>query len=240
MFKLYWVNPSYGFKEMPGIMTFFNWGDVNFYLLDNRFYRISENNALDLRSRSRKPHFGYQQIDWLIDSLVLAKSQSSFVAPVSFHVVVSGGQIMSEAPHSDSFRKYPEEWDYFMSKLGEVKIDGVVFLTGDVHHSELIDYSVDLKLVELTVSPLTSSANPHPRQSSRTIDLSPHRAGDSVNQRNFALLDFRGPLEDRVMEIRICDSDGKIINQKDSSQQESLPTAHIIRANDLKWEIDGN
>lgn len=37
--NLFFGNPPNGLLDMPGIFTFFNYGDVNFYLTGNRTYR---------------------------------------------------------------------------------------------------------------------------------------------------------------------------------------------------------
>ena len=31
--------PSYGLPELPGVFGQFTWGDVDFFLTDNRYYR---------------------------------------------------------------------------------------------------------------------------------------------------------------------------------------------------------
>jgi len=39
VFQRYWANPSYGLKKLRGIFTVVSYGDIDFFLIDNRFYR---------------------------------------------------------------------------------------------------------------------------------------------------------------------------------------------------------
>ena len=38
-FSLFWANPSYGVSDWGGVTSFFEWGDAEFFLLDNRSFR---------------------------------------------------------------------------------------------------------------------------------------------------------------------------------------------------------
>ena len=42
VFRDYWLNPTYGTVETPGVFTRFTWGDVEFFLLDDRSYRAPD------------------------------------------------------------------------------------------------------------------------------------------------------------------------------------------------------
>src|SRR6266542_3357417 len=46
LFKRYWANPSYGLPEAPGVFGYAHLGDVDLFLLDDRYYR-SANRAQD-------------------------------------------------------------------------------------------------------------------------------------------------------------------------------------------------
>src|SRR5690554_1024750 len=39
IFKHFWANPSYGMPDHPGVYTKVSFNDVDFFLLDNRYYR---------------------------------------------------------------------------------------------------------------------------------------------------------------------------------------------------------
>jgi len=38
-FKLFLANPSYGIADIREAITYFNYADCNFFLLDNHYYR---------------------------------------------------------------------------------------------------------------------------------------------------------------------------------------------------------
>lgn len=59
--KLYWANQSYGTPGTPGAFFRFEWSDVEFFMLDDRYHR-SPNNA---PSDEHKTMFGKEQLQWL-------------------------------------------------------------------------------------------------------------------------------------------------------------------------------
>ncbi len=194
-FKLFWANPSFGVNDQKGITTFFRWSDIDFFLLDNRYFRTANN-----RKTGEAQILGKTQIEWLISALVNSR------AP--FKIVAVGGQVLNSAPVFENFsanRHYTER-DYLLQRIEEEKIKGVVFLTGDRHHTELskLVNKAGNTVYDLTVSPLTSGA-------ARTTPDEPNIyrvAGTFINQRNFATLQFSGPRTSRSLTIRVFDSNG--------------------------------
>ena len=81
-FKDFWANPSYGIENNGGITTQFRWSDIDFFLLDNRFFRTPQN-----RKNIYREILGQEQVDWLIDALLNSK------AP--FKIVAIGGQFLN-------------------------------------------------------------------------------------------------------------------------------------------------
>lgn len=64
LFQRYWANPSYGQKALPGIFTTFSFLDVDFFLLDDRYYRAADTTAepedeFDLVEETKELLFGY-------------------------------------------------------------------------------------------------------------------------------------------------------------------------------------
>ena len=80
-FKTFWANPSYGLPELPGVFGQFSWGDVDFFLLDDRTYRAPASTP------EPRPYLGQAQLTWLLESL------SNSRAP--FKVIASGSQVLS-------------------------------------------------------------------------------------------------------------------------------------------------
>lgn len=192
-FRLFWGNPSYGINGKPGITTTFEWGDAQFFLLDNRYYRTPNN-----RKTGERRMFGKEQIEWLIDNLVSSRA--------TFKIIVAGGQILNTATKYETFSRFPEERAELLEAIQKENIDGVLFVTGDIHSGELALLQRDgtYPLYELTTSPLTSTASPRPN-SLRPLALK----GTIVEDRNFAVIEFTGDKNNRAIIMRTYDKDGR-------------------------------
>lgn len=198
VFKRFWANPPYVFDE--GITSHFSWADCDFFLMDNRFWR-APNLLTDLEDH---PVFGEEQIEWLLDALSNSKAAFKFVA--------MGGQLLNPLEEYENLVNCaPEERDKILRAIDLLGIEGVVFLTGDRHHSELSAKTLARGTVvfDLTVSPLTSKAygtNAHknPLQVEGTL----------VRERNFAHLKVSGNADARLLSISVHGTDGKLIWEK--------------------------
>lgn len=204
-FQLFWGNPTYGINNQPGVTTHFQWNDIDFFLLDNRYFR----NA-DLRVSGERAMLGKEQLEWLIDGLVNSK------AP--FKMVAVGGQILNTAPvHENYVNFYPEERAYLLQRIEQEGIKNVVFLTGDRHHTEFDQY-VNARgnvVYDLTVSPLTSGFSRNVETENRY-----RVAGTLVQQHNFGLLEFSGKTGERKLTIRIFDADGQELWSRELKSEE--------------------
>ena len=194
-FGLFWPNPGRGIPELGGaITTEFASGDVEVFMLDDRWFR-----APDTRKTGARPYFGDAQLQWLIDALASSHA--------TFKVVAVGGQVLNPAALFENYSTYPDERQRFLDLIAQEKIPGVLFLSGDRHHTELtrLDRPGTYPLYDLTVSPLSAgvSAPRADEQNTGRVD------GTLVNARNFAALEFRGPRLDRVLTIRVMDENGK-------------------------------
>ena len=81
-FQDFWANPSYGIENKGGITTQFRWSDIDFFLMDNRYFRTPQN-----RKHIYKEILGKEQVEWLIDALLNSK------AP--FKIIAIGGQFLN-------------------------------------------------------------------------------------------------------------------------------------------------
>jgi alkaline phosphatase D len=207
-FRQYWANPSFGLPEAPGVFGQFTWGDVDFFLLDDRYHRASSRAPTD----SAKVVLGEAQLRWLIDGLTTSR------AP--FKIVVGGMQFLSPFAFWEGYAQHPVQQRHLVDVLVERGIEGVVFLSGDRHHTELVRVTPPgfYPLYDFTSSPLTSRpANPEPELTS------PARVDGTlvVGERNFGLLRFSGPKDDRVLEMRTLNAAGDV------------KWIHTVRARDL-------
>lgn len=203
-FDMFWANPTTGLPDLKGITTAFQYIDIDFFLLDNRYHRTSDELA------DGKTHIlGQQQIEWLIQTLKYSR------AP--FKLVAIGGQVLNTAPVYETHAVYGEERKYLIRRIVEEQIDGVVFVTGDRHHTELSRYDDESGIViyDLTVSPLTAGTHADDNEDNKL-----RVEKTLVNERNFGILTFTGPRRERQMKISIFDSDGELIWEKSIDENE--------------------
>ncbi|HGY90613.1 MAG TPA: alkaline phosphatase family protein [Planctomycetes bacterium] len=197
-FKLFWENPTYGAADMKGTMTRFTWGDAEFFLLDGRWNRSPERAP----KSSKKTILGRRQLDWLIDGLTSSSA--------TFKIVVSGSQVLNPLCFYEGWGDFPTDRQRLLDALRERRIPGVLFLSGDRHHTELIRLDDDgfYPLYDYTSSPLLSNTHAPGREAENRSRV----PGTFVtDRRNFGLLEFSGPRNERVLTLRCLDSDGRMI-----------------------------
>jgi alkaline phosphatase D len=191
-FKLFWANPSYGIDGSNGITSFFQWADLDFFLLDDRSFRTPEN-----RKNIEKEIIGNDQIEWLIDAL----SSSS----ASFKFVVIGTQFLNPNPGGENHSTCPEERKKILDRIKSENINGVIFLTGDVHRAEItkIERNGTYPLYDFTLSPITAGPSSKAYKNEGRIEES------LLMERNFGTIEVTGPLKNRELRLTILNKDGK-------------------------------
>jgi len=141
VFGEYWANPSVGTDQIPGVFFRYRWGDIDFFMLDDRYYRAFNDSVL-----------GSAQTGWLEQELAASTA--------TFKLIASGSQFTSFGT-SDSWAAFPAATDQLFDFIRDQNIDGVVLLSGDVHRSSfrLIERGNDgaYDLPELTSSPMANT-----------------------------------------------------------------------------------
>lgn len=194
-FRLFWPNPGFGVPGVSGVTTFAQWGDIDFFLLDNRSHRIPNE-----RRTIESSILGEAQIQWLLDGLAASR------AP--FKIVAVGGQVINPAAGYETYAHIaPAERDRLLRLIRLERITGVVFLTGDRHHTEVTRLAEwgHPPIYELTFSPLTAGAHTDAADEPNFLRI----PETLVTQRNFGLLRFSGPYGERVLEVSSHDATGK-------------------------------
>ena len=196
-FKMFWSNPSYGINGKPGTTSYFEWADCEFYLLDNRYYRSPEN-----RKFNERKILGDEQVEWLIDALTNSK------APFKF--IVMGGQFLSTSPYSENYSNYKDEQQKILDLIAKEKIEGVIFLSGDRHFTELskLERQGSYPIYDFTISPFSSGYyNGEGEPNSLRVP------GTFVAKRNYAKITVDGKRNDRTLTCIVYDKDGKEVWQ---------------------------
>lgn len=197
IFQDYWSNAAYGTPETPGIFSRFEWNDVEFFLLDNRFYRSPNLSPND----PKKEMFGARQMQWLRDALTSSNA--------SFKIVVGGNQMMNPLTPFEAWGNFAEEQKGLINYIREARINGVLFLSGDRHLTELIKRTEPglYPLYDFTSSPLTSGPS---KPSGEEINNPSRIPGTLVTGvRNFGILEATGIQKNRKLTLRTIDSTGK-------------------------------
>ncbi len=172
-----WANPGRGTDEIPGAFYEFSWADVDFFMLDGRYHR-SPNKAPD---DDAKRMLGDEQFRWLIDRLKQSKAR--------FKVLASGSTFNSNK--HDGWRGYTFARRRLMAAIMGNDIDGVIYLSGDIHRCAVVRHAPDLTggypLYEVISSGIGNGFS-----------------------RGFAMLTFDTTAADPSLRVRIINEDGKM------------------------------
>lgn len=193
-----WCNPSNGNPDFPGITSWFEQSDAQFFLLDDRYYR-----TVFPKNPAKHTLLGQKQLDWLKLALLSAPTND-------FKIVCLGSQFLNTSAVHENYSNWPLERNEIIDWIKENKIKNVIFLSGDRHHSELSVLKIDdkLSIYDFTSSPLTSGLANTKESEANTLRV----AGSFYNaERNFGMLNLRGPANDRYMDFILYDKFGKEI-----------------------------
>lgn len=124
LFQENWNNPSYGGGEKnPGCWFEFSIANVDFFMLDGRYYR-------DDPKTPNPSMLGDVQKRWLHDRLTNSNAVFKvIVSPVPWADGAKPGSL-------DPWQGYKEEREEIFSWIRENKIDGVILLSADRHRSD--------------------------------------------------------------------------------------------------------
>lgn len=192
-FKDFWINPAYGIDNSGGIFYSFEWNDVQFFMLDNRFFRDA-----NYRQSGAKDYFGKIQYEWLMNQLKFSKSP--------FKVICNGGQVLNELKIFEQLSNYEREYNQLIDGIKAEKIEGVLFISGDIHRSEIIKMEQEnyYPLYEISASSITAGSYPAKKETT-----SKYVIPESIcNVNNFVLVDVNGKRKERQLLIKIIRHDG--------------------------------
>lgn len=194
-FRRYWPNGGAGMPDVPGIFRAVSINDVDVFLLDGRYHRDAD---AGYPARGKRM-LGEGQMRWLKNALLASRA--------SFRIIVSGSQVLNAAPsHVEGWSHFPEERGAFLDWLADNRIPGVLFLSGDRHHSVLtrLNRQNAYPLFDFTCSPLTAGAH-KPAAGEGEGSAEP---GTLVVKRNFCTIDVDGAWGERRLVLRAFDAAG--------------------------------
>ena len=206
VFKKFWSNPSYG-ENNQGVYSKFTWNDVDVFLLDDRWFRSNDDmpDSINGNANENKRMYGKQQMEWLKNALL----QSNNNANINFRIIATGSQVLNPMSPYDCLRHFSVEYKEMMDFLTISKINGLVFFTGDRHHSEVIksERNGAYTLYDITSSPLTSGSH----KFGGSEKNNPYRVAGIDDIQNYSRISFSGERRDRKMKVEFIDGKGKVL-----------------------------
>ncbi|MBK1879719.1 alkaline phosphatase D family protein [Pelagicoccus mobilis] len=197
VFQQNWNNPFYSHDpKVPGTWHNFTVGDVEFFMLDGRFYRTDRKDKTDTSNTM----LGEEQKLWLLESL--RKSTATF------KVLCSGTMWhdLADKGGADSWagKHYKAERDEIFDFINAQKIDGVVLLAGDRHRTDLwkTERADGYPLYEFLSAKVTNIHTHNTRK----------QAEWSYNIGNFwGELDFDFSTDDPTITFKAINQDGEVV-----------------------------
>jgi len=152
-YKNNWNNPYYGGGEQqPGCWFDFSIADVDFFMLDGRYYRVKgRRQGVDVTNPSM---LGPTQKEWLFEKLRNSKGTFKVLAsPVPWASGAKPGQA-----GMDTWEGFKEERQEIFSFLERNNINGVILISADRHRSDAwkIEREKGYPLYEFESSRLTN------------------------------------------------------------------------------------
>lgn len=205
VFMDYSLNPAYG-EDGKGIYSVLSYGDVDIFLTDDRYFR-SEAELTDSsngKPNSAKTYFGKMQMEWLKNALLFSKA--------TFKVIATGSQVLNPFSESDCMRFYSAEYNELMHFLAAEKIKGVVFFSGDRHHSEVIKMERPnlYPLYDVTNSPYTSGVS---KVRGAELNNAARIPGTLVEEQNFTKVSISGKPAERVLKVEFIGIKGNKLGE---------------------------
>jgi len=192
LFRRNWNNPGYGDAKWPGCWFSFSLADVDFIMLDCRFYRTNP-------FQESRTMLGPVQKAWLLEQLKQSKA--------TFKVIVSSVPWASGAKPGakDTWDGFPEEREQIFSFIEKQRIEGAILLSADRHRSDAwkIDRPGGYPLYDLMSSRLT---NIH------THELMPGALFGYNEKCSFGLLSFDTARSDPELTYQIVNIDGEVMH----------------------------
>ena len=175
------------FASSQGIHYSFSWGDVDFFVLDNRYFR---NHYLAGQTAQRKM-LGEDQWDWLVSALSASTAR--------FKVIVSGTTL--DSGHTETWADdYPSEWLRLKTVVENYR--GIIVVSGDIHVCQFTRHTMPSgrPLWEFTSSGMSGQEGPE--HAYMTLSFDTTQAGqESVTAR----LHRQNGSERQVQTVRLAD-----------------------------------
>ena len=141
-FTQIFANPYAGTTKTPGLFHTFDYGDIQFFMLDTRYHRTSS-------KIKNKRILGDDQFNWLISELKKSKAK--------FKIIAMGSAL--KANKKDGWALYRSQRKKLFHQIMTNKISGVIFISGNTKTSDIQTHRTPngYKLTEVISSGITRS-----------------------------------------------------------------------------------
>jgi alkaline phosphatase D len=221
IFQNYWPNPSFG-ENGQGIYTKVSYSDVDIFMMDDRSFRSA--NAMSATDReagagrgSGRPNpakrmWSEQQMEWLKNALLSSTA--------TFKMIATGNQTLNPKSKAECLQDYPAEFNELMEFLTQERINGVLFLTGDRHHSEVIRWerAGSYPLYDVTNSPFTSGLAKV--TGTDEFNNAARVPGTLVEAQNYTRISVSGAKGARRLQVQFLGIDGRELGRWAVSESE--------------------
>ncbi|MEI8060193.1 MAG: alkaline phosphatase D family protein, partial [Ferruginibacter sp.] len=205
IFMNYSLNPSYG-EEGKGIYSLISYSDVDIFLTDDRFFRSEDDmpDSVEGKPNTAKTYFGKMQLEWLKNALTFSAA--------TFKIIATGSQVLNPFSSAECMKSYSAEYYELMNYLATQKIKGVLFITGDRHHSEVIkqDRAGLYPLYDITTSPFTAGVS---KVRGLELNSSVRINGTLVEAQNFAKIMVSGKKNERNLKVEFIGIKGNKLGE---------------------------
>jgi alkaline phosphatase D len=190
VFQENWMNPGYGGGEdQPGCWYTFTRGDVDFFMLDCRYYRTNP-------KTERPSMLGPVQMAWLREQLENSKG--------TFRVICSSvpWDYRTKGASLDTWNGFRAEREEIFSWIDQFQLDGVVLMSADRHRSDAwqIERPGTYDLYEFNSSRLT---NQHSHGTMEAAIFSYNK------KQSFGLVSFDTTAADPTVKYEVITIDGE-------------------------------
>jgi len=213
VFNQYWCNPPCPSNE--GIYTRYTYNDVDLFLMDDRTFRWSDDvkDSLDGKINLQKVMWGETQLKWLKNELANSRA--------AFKIIANGSNVLNPYNKHDCLVHYPGEYHELLRFIEQERINGILFMTGDRHHSEVVRMKLKdgYYTYDVTNSSLTSGIYKLDDLEKSNPDLIQHML---VEQNNYTRATISGPRNDRKLKIEFVDGKGKSLANMELLQKELM------------------
>jgi len=218
----YWCNSTYG-ENNQGLYSKVSYSDCDFFLTDGRTFR--DDSKVNEKINATKTQLGAQQMAWLKNELINSNA--------TFKFICMGGQFLNENTDKEGYNLYQAERKEIIDFITINKISGVVFISGDRHHSEVIikerpsskKVLGGYTLYDITSSPLTSGVDNI--LNTKEVENPMRVEGTLAVTQNFCTFNVSGNTNERKVLIRCITANNKTLWEHTIYQKDLIDNAPV-------------